>query len=41
MSSPLMDKMSDLPRFEITDFKQNDKDTDFSACRVCLFLRKL
>ena len=24
MSNPLMEKMLDLPEFEVTDFKQND-----------------
>lgn len=26
MSNPLMEKMLDLPEFEVTDFKQNDND---------------
>lgn len=36
-----MDKMPDLPKFEVTGFNQNDQDTDFRACRVCLFLSQL
>lgn len=29
MSNPLMEKMLDLPEFEVTDFKQNDNDMGF------------
>ena len=29
MSNPLMEKVLDLPEFEVTDFKQNDNDTGF------------
>lgn len=43
MSNPLMEKMLDLPEFEVTDFKQNDNDMGFyvqtkkrpTVCPVC------
>lgn len=43
MSNPLMEKMLDLPEFEVTDFKQNDNDVGFyvqtkkrpTVCPVC------
>lgn len=43
MSNPLMEKMLDLPEFEVTDFKQNDNDMGFyvetkkrpTFCPVC------
>ena len=43
MSNPLMEKMLDLPEFEVTDFKQNDNDMGFyvetkkrpTFCHVC------
>ena len=43
MSNPLMEKMLDLPEFEVTDFKQNDNDMGFyvetkkrpTFCSVC------
>ena len=33
MSNPLMEKMLDLPEFEVTDFKQNDNDMGFYVHR--------
>ena len=44
MSNPLMEKMLDLPEFEVTDFKQNDNDMGFyvetkkrpTFCPVCV-----
>ena len=37
MSNPLMEKMLDIPEFEVTDFKQNDNDMGFMVlpCRLC------
>lgn len=43
MSNPLMEKMLDLPEFEVADFKQNDNDMGFyvqtknrpTVCPVC------
>lgn len=37
MSNPLMEKMLDLLEFEVTDFKQNDKERNKFFCVLYIF----